>query len=190
MLHRDNPALQLAFEADNVRIYTPMNIAEGYHTSRYVEALNQQIYSNAGATKETLRMVLEDMILRCNKQADTDTLKTDIAALANSVLYRLKYPVDQHCAIRMGAILSFMEYDIIENEQPKTISEDVDKCQIFWTQKKEQLAMNNPDAYAFFLDWGVSNTATYKEAFDSLNDSDYFLKREQEIASLMPQPKT
>ena len=182
----NNPEYELKFTCDKARFYVPVNVATGYHTSRYVEVLNQQIYANAGATKETLQNVLEDMVLRCNKQQEKDTFRTDIAALANSLLYRLKYPVDQHCALRMGALLCFMEYDVIADEKLTTYTEDPDKCDIHWLQRKEQLALNNPDAYAFFLQMGISNTPAYREVFDTLNDSEYFLERERTINSLMP----
>lgn len=170
-----------------MRFYVPVNPATGYHTSRYVEVLNQQIYANAGSTKETLQAVMEDIILRCNKQLEKETFRTDIASLANSILYRLKYPVDQHCAIRMGAILCFMEHDIIVDEKLTTYSEDPDKCEIQWLQRKERLALTDPEAYAFFLQMGVANTPQYKEAYDTLNGSDYFLTRDRTIAELMPQ---
>jgi len=191
MTFKNNPEYELKHECDGgkTRFYVPVNVATGYHTCRYVEALNQQIYAGAGATKETLQSVMDDIILRCNKQFDKDTFRTDIASLANSILYRLKYPVDQHCAIRMGAILTFIEYDVIEDEVVRTYSEDPNKCEVSWLHRKERLAMNDSDAYAFFLQWGIVNTPSYKEASDTLNDSDYFLKREETIAAMQPQKK-
>jgi hypothetical protein len=183
----ENPQYELKLSLANgsIRIYTPVNSSD-YHTSRYVECLNQQIYSSSGTTKETLEEVMNEILRRCNKQFE-DTFRTDIAALANSILYRLKYPVDQHCSIRMGCILSLLEYDIIENEEVRTISENPYKYELFWQQKKEQIAHDIPDAYAFFLTLGVANTEAYRPISDILSDSDYFSKREAEIRSLLPQ---
>lgn len=182
-MYANNPSYQLATTEGIYNIYIPVNPADGYHTSRYVEALNQRTYSEAGATKDVLAGVMDDMIGRCNKTIDTETLRTDIAALANSIKYRLKYPVDQHCAIRMGAILSMLEYE----KDGALISEPADKCEIFWIQKKVDLAMDYPALYTFFLTWGLTNSANYNEALDTLNDSEYFSKRTEAIKSLLPQ---
>ncbi len=183
MTYANNPAYTLAAEQGIYKIYVPVNPADGYHTSRYVEALNQQIYSQAGANKELLESVMDDMIARCNKATNTDTLRTDIAALANSIKYRLKYPVDQHCAIRMGAILSFLEYE----KDGEVFSEPADKCELFWINKKTELALDQPELYTFFLTWGLTNSANYNEALATLTDSEYFIKRTEAIRSLLPQ---
>lgn len=169
---------------DGYDIFTPINPAEGYHTSRYVEALNQQIYAHAGATKETLEEICNDMIARANKQLDKDTFRSDICSLANNILYRLKNPIDQHCAIRLGCVLTFAEYI----HEGNIISENPDKVEVFWMAKKESLAMNNPDAYAFFLQQGITSTEAYSRQSDILNDINYFQNRDQAIASLTPEP--
>lgn len=181
--HLQPDKFKLENQFDIYKIYTPINTADGYHTSRYVEAINQQIYSNAGATKETIQTIANEIILRANKQLDIETFRTDVALLAQNLLYRTSYPVDQHCAIRLGCILTFMEYE----HEGKMITENPDKVEIFWQQKKETLAMNNPNAYAFFLQLGIANTPTYSSQSDILTDTDYFSKRDQTLNSLNPQ---
>ena len=46
------------------------------------------------------------------------------------------------------------------------------------------LALNDPDVYAFFLTLGVSNTPTYREHLNILEDNDYFQKRNQVLKTL------
>lgn len=186
-MFQNNAAYELVHQAGKYRVYTPVNFQDGYHMSRYVEAINQQIYSNAGATRDVLESIMDEILARCNKELHPDNFRTDIAALANNIKYRLKYPVDQHCAIRMGAILSFMEY---EAQDGATISEQPDKMEFHWLQKKVQLAMDMPELYSFFLTWGISNTPRYREALDTSNEADFFLKRDETLRSLMPQVRS
>lgn len=171
---------------DKYHIYTPVNIAEGYHLSRKVQADNQIIYSNAGATSEQLNMAMDAILEYCNSTGKLD--RTNIAVIANDIKYRLKYPVDEHCAIRMGCVLSFVEWTEPAKvnggniEAPtRTISEDPNKYDAFFTDIKFDLAMNNPDAYAFFLSWGIANTPTYREASDISISMDYFRKRKETL---------
>lgn len=169
-----NPSYQLAKEFGQYRFYTPVNIAEGYHLSRYVEALNQQIYANAGATRDVLQQTVAAILERCNDMKNPKTFRTDVAAIAQSIQYRLQYPVDQQCALRMGAILCFFE-----DENP-----DMYNAQLM--EKKVTLALEHPELYTFFLTWGISNLPLYRERLDTLTDPDYFLKREEMIRSLKP----
>lgn len=178
-MYANNPAYQLQKEIDGWRIYTPVNIMDDTSLYRYTEAINQDIYNRAGASKEVIEQVMNMIIERCNDTERTfRTARTDIAALANSMLFRLKNPVDEHCALRMGFILSYMEND--------THSEPVTNTQPWWMNKKMELAMNNPEAYAFFLTWGMSSSPTYREALDTLTDSNYFNKRQEQINAILP----
>lgn len=68
---------------DKYRIYTPVNIAEGYHLSRKVQADNQIIYSNAGATAEQLKMAMDAILEYCNNTGKLD--RTNIAVIANDI---------------------------------------------------------------------------------------------------------
>lgn len=178
-MYSDNPAYQLQLTTGNYRVYTPVNIMEGYSTQRYVEAINQQIYANSGTNKEVLEDVMNEIIKRCNDDRNK-SIRTEIGALAQSILYRIEYPVDQHCAVRMGAILSFVEHDI----EGKTIAEPADKIETVWLKKKEELAFSNDEAYTFFLTWGIVNTPTYKEVFDFTNALEYFRIRTEALRSL------
>lgn len=191
-MYTNNPAYKLELQTDTVRIFTPVQTTDGYHTTRYIEAINQQIYNNAGATREVLDEVMAAIIGICNDEKEREW-RTKIGALAESIKYRLKYPVDQHCAVRMGCILSFMEEDVqpVNVNAPhgasishQTLSEPHDKVEYLWLEKKMKLAFEDSKFYDFFLTWGIVNTPKYNEASDILNDSEYFVKRMQVIQSL------
>lgn len=181
MTYTNNPAYKLEAEHEQYHIYTPVNIMEGYSTSRYIQATNQQIYANAGATREILDQCMDEIILKCNLAENIRTTKTDIANLATSIKYRLKYPVDEHCIIRMGCTLSFLEYDG-QSEPPEYNS--------VWQQKKESLAFSVPALYTFFLTWGHANLRQSLQAYDTLIGMNYFQERDQAIRSLIEPSKT
>lgn len=184
---KGNKSYTLQKELGNVRIYTLTNTME-LHTTRYVELLNQQIYSSSGANKDILEQTMNEILTRCNDMKNQKTFRTDVAALANSVLYRLKYPVDQHCAIRMGAMCCFYEEDILNQDGSvySVLSEDKPQFDAFFQQKKEMLALSNPEWYSFFLSLGIVNTPQYNTLLDTLTDTDYFRKREETIQAILP----
>jgi hypothetical protein len=169
----NNPAYSLQGTFNGINIYIPADISN-YHMSRYVQLQHQLIYANAGTTSEELERIAGEILQRCNMTHKLDNRITDIGVLANQILYRIKHPVDEHCAIRVGAVLCFME------------DENPDKYDIFYTRKKEELAMSNPDAYAFFLSWGVSNIEKYRTHFDTSISLDYFSRRREVLMSLTP----
>lgn len=171
------------FNAHGYTFYVPVNTMEGYHIRRYVELLNQESYNKIGGNKEVFDTLAKEGIERCNNMKNPQTFRTDQAALWNQIQARMKHPVDQHCAIRMGAIACFMEYT---TEDGKLVSEDPESYDVFFTQKKEQLALDYPEFYTFFLTLGIRNSPTYMEHFDTLIDPEYFIKREQVIRSLKP----
>lgn len=171
---KDNPAYKLEASFGDVNIYLPVDITN-YHMSRYVQLQHQLIFANGGATSEELERIASEILKRCNMTTKMDNRVTDIGVLANQILYRIKHPVDEHCAIRIGAVLCFME------------GEDPEKYDIFWTKKKEELAHSNPEAYAFFLSWGVANIEKYRTHFDTSISLDYFSKRREALMSLTPQ---
>lgn len=175
----NNPAYTLQKEHKGVRIYTPANIMgdEGYHESRYIAATEQLIYSSAGCTKDLLQAIATEILTQCN-ESNPKLARSNIAVLANNILYRLQHPVDQLCAVRMGCILSFMETG--------TAFEDPKKTESFWIDKKLELANNDPEMFSFFFVWGISNTPTYREALELSTASDYFNKRNQSLAALTP----
>src|SRR5690348_822772 len=147
MTFKDNPEYKEVFELKGdspTKFYIPDNTAEGYHISRFVAASAQNIYSKAGITAELLDKLMDVILVLCNDtKKTTPNLRTDIALIANQVKYRTKYPVDEDCAIRMGAIYIFME------------GEDPHKVNDVWTRRKVQMAKDNPDLYAFFLTTGL-----------------------------------
>ncbi|OSZ79128.1 hypothetical protein CAP35_13005 [Chitinophagaceae bacterium IBVUCB1] len=182
----DNPAYKEVFYSTvhNIRLYMPQDVANGYHMSRYVAAGAQNIYAAGGATKELLAAMMDKMLELCNDEKSVKTLRTDIAMLANNIKYRLRYPVDEDCALRMGAIYTFAE-----GENPDT-TED------YWTNKKLLLAkgdatqgiLADPALYAFFLSIGVPYTPAWSEQLATLTDTNYFSQRKELLNALMPQP--
>lgn len=172
----DNPEYKEVFELKrpdekSIRFYIPVNTAEGYHVSRHVAANAQQIYSLSGATAEIVATIAQEIIKICNDtKKHNSQLRTDIALLANNLLYRTKYPVDQDCAIRMGAIYIFME-----GEDPTAVINDA------WTRRKVDLARDNPDLYTFFLSVGIKYTKQYRELLEALNEEDYFKTRMDQL---------
>lgn len=201
-MYSNNPAFKLEVEHNGVRIFTPIQGTEVYSTQRYIEAMNQNIFSQSGATRDVLETVMNEILQRCNDDKNK-SIRTEIGALVQSIIYRLAHPVDQHCAVRMGAILSFMEEDvqvskaiadpadesktiIVSNEPPIIISEPQEKAEYLWIDKKMQLAFSDSKMYDFFLTWGIVNTPAYNERLDILKDSEYFVKRMEAITSLNP----
>ena len=176
----NNTDYQLAYTSKNnkYRFYVPTNIATGYHHSRYVEAMHNDIYARSGATKEVIRTLAEEMIIICNDELNKAKMRTDLSLLANNLLYRTQNPIDQHCAIRQGALLCFMETDEA-SEDPNTVKYD-------WQQRKEALALVDPDLYTFFLTLGYSNLEAYDKALSTLIDEDYFNNRAQVLQTMSP----
>ena len=165
-----NPAYKVAFSHDGINLYIPVEVTS-YHKSREVAAMAQQIYSESGATPQVIKSIAEEALRICNT-AQEKQVRTDVGTLMNNLLYRLKYPVDEDCAIRMGAILCFME------------DEDPNKTEDFWTQKKIELAHKSPEAYAFFLTMGINNTPAYNNRLDISIDTDYFNNRREILRGL------
>jgi hypothetical protein len=185
-MFENNPKYKEIFHSavHNLKFYMPEDIANGYHISRYVAAGAQNIYSAAGATKDLLGNMMDKMLELCNDEKNVKTLRTDIATLANNIKYRLRYPVDEDCALRMGAIYTFVE------------GENADVTEDFWTKKKLALAKGDaaqnipPDAelYAFFLSIGLPYTPAWSEQSAILTDTDYFSKRTEVLNAMQPQP--
>ena len=175
------------------KFYVPTNIATGYHHSRYVEAMHNDIYARSGATKEVIRTLAEEIIIICNDELNKAKLRTDIALLANNLLYRTQNPIDQQCAIRQGALLCFLETTITtDHHHPagplplQTISEDPNIVKYEWQQRKEAMALADPDLYTFFLTMGYSNLEIYDEALSTLLDEDYFNRRTITLQTMLP----
>lgn len=172
----NNPEYKVAHTCpDGTNIYIPVDMATGYHISRKIAAEAQNIYASGGADRKVLEGIMNEILDRVNSDKyRVDRVKSDVAVLANNILYRLKYPLDQDCAIRMGAIYTFLD-----GEDPKVVS-------TMWTEKKVELARKFPDTYTFFLTIGIELIPSYKESLTFLEDRDYFRKRTEIIRSLTP----
>lgn len=175
MLSND-PNYKLVFHSDihNVDFY----MAEKYHLSRYIAAGSQNIYSASGCTKEYLDLITNKMIEICNGN-NTTTAKTDMALLANNIRTRLAYPIDEDCAIRMGAIYAIMD------------GEDPDKCESFWVNKKMVMCKGDantpadPDMYTFFLNMGYQSTPEWNGLLPHLEAMEDYLTQRNELLQTM-----
>src|SRR6478736_3733974 len=156
----DNPIYKIAFQNNFVTLYTLVDFTT-FHKSREIHMQAQERYSKCGISKEVLEAICSKAITMCNKVAGTDELRTNMAVLWNNILARINHPLEELCAIRMGAIACFLE-----GEQP-------DKVEMVWTNKKVDLAIEHPDLYAFFLDLGIAFTPTYNALLRGLNVEDY-----------------
>lgn len=180
-MYANNPAYQLQKTIGKYSIYTAKDINDGIHIFRYIEAQAQERYNRAGITAENLETIADEILKRANEK-NFEQARTDIGVIATSLKYRLKFPVDEHCALRMGHILTFMEHEDGTFEDPKS-------THIAWMDKKMELSLESPDAYAFFLNLGLASSETYSKISDISIDTDYFLRRRMELASLRPSAK-
>ena len=184
VIFENNPEFNQVFESKihGLKFYMPTDISNGYHISRFVAGGAQDIFSNAGTTKEYLREVANQVMDWCNNAKISD-LRTNIGTMMDNLLYRLQYPVDEYCLLRMGALFCF-----IEGENPNEVKD-------FWTQKKMELALgsheknisSDPDMYAFFLSMGIPFTPSYKESLNILEDMNYLKERAVILQSLIPE---
>lgn len=161
-LYENNPGFQEIYRKDETVLYAPVQTAS-YHMSRYVAAGEQNIYSASGATKEYLDKLTGQMLDIVNT-GSKDRIISDIAVLCNNLRYRMKYPVDADCAIRMAAI-----YAILPDEP-------ADKCELVYINRKLELAQKDPDLYSFFLSMGVASTPSWKESLMDLEPMNEYLK--------------
>ncbi len=172
MTFADNPAYKpVVTAADGTVYYMPEDVTS-YHLSRRVAAGAQDIFSASGATKELLGALVKQMLEMCNSDKPAATFRTDIGTLCNNLLYRMQYPVDEHCAIRMGSIYVFAE------------GEDPDKLEDFWTQRKTAHALNDPVLYSFFLTLGIELTPSWADLKDTLTDTAFLQSRRDALQGL------
>jgi F0F1-type ATP synthase gamma subunit len=171
----NNPNFKLEFESKSLehqgkplKFYTPANITNGYHLSRYIAATAQNIYSSCGITPEILKAILDKITDSINKNK-----LDEVAVYTNNLKYRLSYPVDENAALRMALIFSFVD------------GEDPNKCEAHWTQYKLNKVIEDPEAYTFFLSKGVINTPVYSEYLQEISPSS-LEQRKQALTSLIP----
>lgn len=183
-MYLNNPSYQLQETVQTkeatYRIYTPVNVSD-YHMIRHIEATKQATYAAAGANAEVVQAHLNAILDRCNQAQSFDNFKTDITSITNALLYRTKYPVDQHCGVRMGCILSFLEVE----EGGKVLSEDPTKADFIWQDRKEKLAFEHQQLYSFFLTWGATNVPQWSDHLNTLKDMEYLLNRRQTLQSIL-----
>lgn len=179
-MYKNNPTYKHEGDFDGVSVYTLVKETD-YHMMRYIEALNWQTYATCGTSKDKLSAIADELLRMCNEEKPR-TIITDVAAIAQVLKYSLQYPVDQHCSLNMGAVLSFIEYE----DNGRLVFENPDKIEPLFQQKKIALAMNNPDAYAFFLSWGIANIPEYKSHLSISTASDYLTKRREVIMQMIP----
>lgn len=174
---KDNPKYKLEMSAHGYDIYVPANAAD-YHITRHIEAMKHNIYASCGITKESLSGIISAVLERCNNDGNSKQWRTEIGNLMAYLQACLSNPVDEHCAIRLGACLCF-----IENEE---ISENPDMPELFYQKAKEDLAFKHPEFYAFFLTLGLSSSPEYKELLEVLTDTGYFRKRKEMLSHFLP----
>lgn len=180
----NNPDYKIAFESDvhKKRFYVPSNLSN-YHISRQMAANAQNIYASSGATKDVFKYLVTMMLDIVNDEKDLKRVRTDIGTLCNNILYRLQYPVDEDCGLRLGATYVFIE------------GEDPDIYSLPYTKQKEDLAKGNiqkgikpdPKLYAFFLTMGIASMESYQNLSEGLKDMEYLMEREKILRTLMPQ---
>lgn len=173
---------QKVFEHSKINIYVPVNTTT-YHTSRVLEATKQSMYAASGATEDVINQHLQAIIDLCNQKGEIKNIRTDIASVATALQARTKRPLDAHCAIRLGATLSFAA---LVKDGVETTLEDPNKTQLFWLNKKMELAFEIPELYTFFLSMGISSIPQYNDLSSTLSDMDYFVNRMRELEAMLP----
>jgi hypothetical protein len=143
-----------------------------YHLSRYVAAGVQNIYSASGSTSEYLDAITSQMLDIINT-GSKERIISDVSVLTNNIRYRLKYPVDQDCAIRMGAI-----YVMHEDENPDEVNPQV-------TSKKVQWAKEDAGLYDVLFTVGVTHTPSWIEPLKDLGEMQTYLSRRNEALTAL-----
>lgn len=177
-----DPKYKLAADCGGYKLYIPINVTD-YHKSREVEASVQNTWSSAGMTPEYLESLCQEGLKMFEDDPKNENLRANGMAILNQLIYRTKYPVDGLCAVRMGAILTFIEWEENGNiiSEPEIITYP-------WIKKKIELAHdpNNWDLYNFFFQLGMSNTEAYFDHLEVLKDPAYLEMREEIIQSFYP----
>lgn len=183
----------LAYEYGKYKFFIPHKSSE-YHTRRYVELIKQEHYNSAGGNKEVFARIAESLKTLAVTHKDIVKLSQDVITLATQIEIRSKYPIDQHCCIRMGCIGTFLQYK--DDRSQDIILEDPNDYNQFFQQKKEDLALSVPELYDFFLRMGIGLSQTYEELRKGLDVEAYISSRSIAIAELIktmppiPEPKS
>lgn len=173
MALHSNPLYKEVFRHGTDVFYMPVETT-AYHKSRELAMNGQDIFSRCGIDPETLRTYMQQLLDVANGNKAKDTLRSDAAVIASNILLRLKSPVDELCAIRMGAIAL-----IHEDEDPNT-------CTQAWIKHKTELAQQHPDMFTFFLHTGIAFTPEYNSLLRGLEAEEYLTKRAEALSLLVP----
>jgi len=168
-----NRDYELALEYAGHRFYVPSETI-GYSKWRELAMTGQDMFSRAGIDPDTLRAFAQQLLEKCNETKGPATLRSDVAVIATNILIRLKNPVDELCAVRMGAIAL-----IHEDEDPMKVSQA-------WIKKKMDLAQEHPPIFDFFLQTGVALTPEYSSLLRGLTAEDYLTNRAQLLQQTTP----
>ncbi|WP_312208291.1 hypothetical protein [Empedobacter sp.] len=152
-----------------LKFYALKDITQ-YHLSRNVAANAQNIYSEAGLTKEMLKEICKNMTEAVNKNK-----LDEVSVWINNIKARMSYPVDEDSALRMAMI-----YHFIDGENPET-------CENHWTEEKLKKVKQDPEAYSFFLPIGLEFTPSYQQYLMEVSQS-YLEQRRMTIRQLTPPP--
>lgn len=170
-MYDDTSKYREVYNNHGIKLYEPLG---DYHMSRYVAAGAQNVYSSTGATKDFIIALATQVKQMCEDEQNKVQLRTDIGTLMNNLLYRTQYPVDEDCAIRMGAI-----YSLMEGEDPDVVSAAM-------TEQKVKLAHKYPDLYTFFLTAGIVYTPGWNDINKDSLTTEYFQTRRQALSNLTP----
>lgn len=168
----DETKYELKKEIGGIGIYVARNPADTVHLSRYVALQREEIFAAGGATRDVLEKVMTAIVTACDETLNPKGFRSEVTTLAQSILYRLKYPIDEHCLLREGFILTYLD------GEPELLSD-------YWMDKKWQMVRDNEEAYAFFLQWGLVNSTAYASHLDILKEPGYFQNREETIRSIL-----
>lgn len=145
-----------------------------YHKSRELAMSGQDQFSRSGISPDVLQAFAQELLDHSNKPATKDTFRSTVAVIATNILLRLRNPVDELCAIRMGAI-AMIHAD-----------EDPDKCTQGWIKRKMELAHENPNIFDFFLQMGIAFTPEYGSLLRTITAEDYLTNRNQQLQLVQP----
>lgn len=184
MTFADNPKYKEVYKDESVTLYAPADPSSGYHTHRYIAAGQHEQYASMGGSKDVFEALFDAILDLANVDKPIKTVRSDIAVLCNNAKARMRYPVDEDAAIRMGAILTFME-----GEDPDFVSD-------VFIQRKMELAKGkgvpnkpgyippNAALYTFFLSMGIAALPSYTAFLSNTNDTDYFNNRSKLLEGL------
>lgn len=172
----DTSIYTVAKEIDGVKAWIAIT-PDKYHTSRYLQLQQQWIYASAGNTKDVLEQYITTILDMVNSDKPVSSFRTDIGVICNNIKYRMKFPVDEMAALRMGMTVAFLDGE--NPEQPMTHH---------WQSQKEKLCENG-EWYTFFLSMGIEHYNELVKSLSISNIEDYFSQRRQTLGGLEPWSK-